>query len=123
MKQSKVLPRHKPMPARKATTFRLDPAVQEELVLISKVLNAPMNRLVNDAVRAFVHERTGEVVSSMEKTLQLLKARKTRDPEFKDAIAAFVDSEAKLAKKDPAQGKAKSKRGRAQVKARTLVNG
>lgn len=123
MKQSKALPRHKTVSARKATTFRLDPAVQEELVLISKVLNAPMNRLVNEAVRAFVHERTNEVVTSMEKTLQLLKARKARDPGFKDTIDAFVDSEAKLAKDDPAQGKARSKRGRTQVKSRTLVNG
>ncbi|MEO8006098.1 MAG: hypothetical protein ABI771_14385 [Betaproteobacteria bacterium] len=123
MKQLKAAPRRKAAPVRRATTLRLDPGVQEDLVLISKVLKAPLNRLVNEAVRAFVHQRTGEVVASMEKTLQLLKARKARDPEFKDAVTAFVDGEARLAKKDPAEGKVKQKRGRTQVKVRDLLNG
>src|SRR5438034_7956980 len=110
MKQQHVRPR------RKATTFRLEPDVQEGLVLIGKVLNVPLNRLVNEAVREFVRKRTTEVAINMEKTLKLLKARTAKDRDFERAIAEFADSEASYAKKDPAEGKVEQKRGPVQTR-------
>jgi hypothetical protein len=110
-------------PPRKATTFRLEPSVQEGLALIAKVLRVPLNRLVNEAVQAYVRQRTTEVATNMEETLKLLKARRAKDPEFERAIAEFVDSEASYAKKDPAEGNVKQKRGPVQTRVHGLLNG
>ena len=108
---------------RKPTTFRLEPNVQEKLVLIAKVLRVPLNRLVNEAVHAFVRKRTTEVVTNMEETLKLLKAKRAKDPEFEQAIAEFADSEARYAKQDPAEGKVEQKRGPVQTRVHKLLNG
>jgi predicted transcriptional regulator len=123
MKQQNFRSVRKTTTSRKATTFRLDPSVQQGLVVISKVLKVPLNRLVNEAVQAFVHKRTTEVAMSMEKTLQLLKATRAKDPEFERAMAEFVDSEARYAKEDPAEGEVKQKRGRMQTRVHELLNG
>lgn len=108
---------------RKATTFRLEPDVQEGLALIAKVLGVPLNRLVNEAVEVFVQKRTAEVAANMEDTLKLLKARKAEDPKFERAIADFADSEARYAKHDPAEGAVEQKRGPMQAKVHRLLNG
>lgn len=108
---------------RKATTFRLEPDVQEGLVLIGKVLRVPLNRLVNEAVQAFVRKRTNEVAMNMEETLRLLKAKTAEDPDFEGAIGEFADSEASHAKADPAEGKAEEKRGPVQSRVQQLLNG
>lgn len=108
---------------RKATTFRLDPNVQEGLRLIAEVLKVPLNRLVNEAVRAFVSKRTTEVATNMEETLKLLKAGRAKDPEFERAIAEFAVSEASYAKEDPAEGEVEQKRGPMQEKVHKLLNG
>jgi predicted DNA-binding protein len=91
-------------PPRKATTFRLEPNVQERLVLLGKVLGVPVNRLVNEAVQVFVSKRTTEVATNMEETLKLLKARRAKDPEFERAIVEFADGEASHAMENPAEG-------------------
>ena len=67
----------------KPTTFRLEPDVQEGLVLLARLVEAPLNRLVNEAVRMFVRERTTEIATNMEETLKLLKARRAKDPELR----------------------------------------
>ena len=108
---------------RKATTFRLEPSVHEGLALIAKVLRVPLNRLVNEAVQAFVRQRTTEVATNMEETLKLLKARRAKDPEFERAIAEFVDSEASYAMEDPAEGQVEQKRGPVQTRVHGLLNG
>lgn len=108
---------------RKATTFRLEPNVQEELMLIGKVLKVPMNRLVNEAVQAYVRKRTTEVAMNMEETLKLLKATRAKDPGFERAIAEFADSEASNAKEDPAEGEVEQTRGPVQNRVRVLLNG
>lgn len=109
---------------RKATTFRLEPTVQENLALVGKVLGVSLNRLVNEAVRAYVRSRTTEVVLSMEETLKLLKARSIKDRNFERAIAEFADGEARYAKEDPAEGKeVEQKRGPVQSRVHDLLNG
>lgn len=108
---------------RKATTFRLDPDVQEGLALIGKVLSVPLNRLVNEAVKAYVHKRTTEVAMNMEETLKLLKQRTAKDPNYERAIAEFADDEATFAKQDPAEGEIEQNRGRMQTRIHELLNG
>jgi hypothetical protein len=46
-----------------------------------------------------------EEKKDLKKILKGLKKLRERDPEFKEAIKAFVDTEAKYGKDDPAEGK------------------
>jgi predicted transcriptional regulator len=90
--------------APKASTFRIDPIVQSALENLSRVLKRPMNQLVNEAVKDYVHRRSREVERNLESTLASLRAYRERDPEFEQAIAAFAKNEARYAKDDPAEG-------------------
>jgi len=98
---------------RKATTFRIDPAVQAHLSELSKVLGQPLNQLVNEAVRDFVFRRSQEVEADLEATLEKLRAYRESDPRFARAIADYVDAEASLGE-DPAEGVRASETGPAQ---------
>lgn len=91
--------------ARKATTVRIDPMVQDALENLSRVLKRPMNQLVNEAVKDFVDRRSREVEHDLEATLTSLRAYRKRDPHFTEAIAAFADAEARFGTDDPAEGK------------------
>jgi ABC-type transporter Mla subunit MlaD len=122
MKQQNVRTLRKATP-RKATTFRLEPNVQQRLVLIGKVLKVPLNRLVNEAVEVFVSKRTAEIATTMEQTLKLLKASRAEDPDFERAIAEFADSEANYAKADPAEGAVEPRRGPVQARVHKLLHG
>jgi predicted DNA-binding protein len=115
--------KHDPKIARKATTFRLEPKVQERLAAIGKVLKVPINRLVNEAVDAFVQKRTAGIVLDMEEVLKTLKSRFVEDPEFECAIVDFAASEARHGKTDPAEGKVEEKRGPVQARVHELLNG
>ncbi len=99
----------------KATTFRLDPPLQEGLVLLQAVLKKPLNRLVNEAVKGFIEKRTAEVESDLQQVLMRVKAYRRSDPKFEKAIAQFVDTEARLGSGDPAEGGAEASTGPAQV--------
>lgn len=90
---------------RKATTVRIDPLTQAALENLSRVLKRPMNQLVNEAVKDYVHRRSREVEHGLEATLAELRAYRQRDPHFKGAIAELVDAEARFGKEDPAEGK------------------
>ncbi len=107
---------------RKPTTFRLEPDVQEGLLLLARLVEAPLNRLVNEAVRMFVRKRTTEIATNMEETLKLLKARRAKDPNFERAISEFADSEASYAKEDPAEGEVEQKHGPMQTRVHDLLN-
>lgn len=107
---------------RKATTYRIDPAVQAGLSLLSKVLGKPQNQLVNEAVRDFVARRSREVELDLESTLESLRAYRKRDPRFEQAIADYVDAEASLGS-DPAEGKRAVSPGPAQTRILELLNG
>lgn len=107
---------------RKATTYRIDPAVQAGLTLLSKVLGRPQNQLVNEAVRDFVVRRSREVELDLEATLESLRVYRKSDPNFERAIADYVDAEASL-KEDPAEGQRTVDIGPAQARVLELLNG
>ena len=90
---------------RKATTFRLDPALQAGMAVLGQVLRKPLNRLVNEAVRGFIEKRSAEVEADLERTLERLKECREKDPRFESAIAQFVEAEASLGGDDPMEGR------------------
>jgi predicted transcriptional regulator len=108
--------------ARKATTYRIDPAVQAGLSTLSKVLGRPQNQLVNEAVRDFVARRVKQVEVDLEATLESLRAYRKSDPNFDRAIADYVDAEASL-QEDPAEGQGAVDVGPAQTRILDLLNG
>ncbi|HSS51456.1 MAG TPA: hypothetical protein VLX28_21135 [Thermoanaerobaculia bacterium] len=108
--------------ARKATTYRIDPAVQMGLSMLSRVLGRPQNQLVNEAVRDFIARRNREVEIDLEATLEALRAYRKSDPNFERAIADYVDAEATL-KEDPAEGQRAEDLGPAQKRVLELLNG
>lgn len=89
---------------RKATTVRLDPQLQEGLMLLQAVLEKPLNRMVNEAVRRFIETRTAEVESDLQQVLTRVRAYRRSDPNFGNAIAQFVSAETSLASNDPVEG-------------------
>jgi predicted transcriptional regulator len=99
----------------KATTFRLDPPLQEGLMRLQVILKQPLNRLVNEAVRGFIQKRTAEVESDLQQILTRVKVYRRSDPKFKKAIAQFVDAEARFGSDDPAEGRAEASAGPAQA--------
>ena len=107
---------------RKATTYRIDAAVQEGLSILSKVLGMPRNQLVNEAVRDFVARRSQEVEMDLEATLEKLRAYRKSDPRFERALADYVDAEASLkADQDPAEGR-RAEIGPAQTRILALLD-
>ncbi|MEA2691282.1 MAG: hypothetical protein QOJ16_669 [Acidobacteriota bacterium] len=108
--------------ARKATTYRIDPAVQAGLSTLSKVLGRPQNQLVNEAVRDFVARRVKQVEVDLEATLESLRAYRKSDPNFDRAIADYLDAEASL-QEDPAEGQRAVDVGPTQAKILDLLNG
>lgn len=88
----------------KATTYRLDPAVQESLLKLQRFLNVPQNRLVNEAVKVFVEQRTTQVVAAVEDLLTSVRQHRNADPNFDAAIANLVNAEANFAAEDTLEG-------------------
>jgi len=88
----------------KASTFRIEPTVQAGLENLSRVLKRPMNQLVNEAVKDYVSRRSKEAERDLESTLASLRAYRKRDPDFEEAVAAFVTAESRYGKEDPAEG-------------------
>jgi predicted transcriptional regulator len=112
-----------PKSQRKATTFRLDPAVQEGLLLLQAILKKPLNRLVNEALQGFIEKRVAEVESDLQRVLTRMRTYRRSDPKFEKAIAQFVDAEASLGSDDPAEGRTQRKAGPAQTMVQQLLRG
>jgi hypothetical protein len=72
---------------RKATTFRLDPRFQEGLTLLGEVRRVPLNRLVNEAVGAYLDAHAATIEVELEETLRRIKAYRQADPDFESAIS------------------------------------
>lgn len=87
---------------RKASTHRLEPDVQAGLDRLSKVLHRPKNKLMNEAVRRFLQERTVQLTQEMEAMIDSLKDYQRSDPDFERAIERFVNDEVTHA--DPLEG-------------------
>jgi predicted transcriptional regulator len=109
--------------SRKATTFRLDPAVQAGLVVLGQVLRTPLNRLVNEAVRGFIERRSAEVEADLERMLEHVRTCREKDPGFEKAIGQFVEAEARGGRSDAMEGRPRRATGPAQMKVRTLLRG
>jgi len=87
--------------ARAAFTLRIEAEERNALKNLSKVEGRPINQLLNEAIKAYLR-RKSQRERSLEATLKSLEAYRKRDPEYKRAIAAFVDAEASLS--DPVEG-------------------
>ena len=108
--------------ARKATIFRIEPVAMGGLKKLSAILNKPLNKLVNEAVREYVARRISEVEVDLASTLEDLRAYRKNDPNFERSIAEFVEAEAS-ATHDPAEGKVALEAGPAQEKVLKILNG
>ena len=87
-----------------ATTIRLEPKAQAALQNLSKVTKRPMNKLINEAITAFVGHRSRAVERELEAMVTSLRAYRDSDPDDEKAIAAFTKAE--LTHADPVEGKA-----------------
>jgi predicted transcriptional regulator len=112
-----------PSAQRKATTFRLDPPLQEGLVLLQAVLKKPLNRLVNEAVQGFIERRTADVEAELRQVLTRVQAYRRSDLKFEKAIAQFAVAEAGMGRDDPAEGRLQARPGPAQAMVQDLLRG
>jgi hypothetical protein len=76
-----------------ATTIRLEAKAQAALQNLSKVTKRPMNKLVNEAVTAFVKHRSLAVEQELESIVAALRSYRESDPDDEKAIAAFAKAE------------------------------
>jgi len=90
----------------RATTLRLDPELQRGLEMLREITKVPMNRLVNEAVDAYVKKRSPEVATGLGGMLSKLEAYRQKDPEFDLAIRQVADAEVGVIGTDPAEGQA-----------------
>ena len=89
--------------SKKATTFRIEPLAMEGLVKLSAILDKPLNKLANEAIREYVARRALSLERELETTLEDLRAYRKRDPNFEKSIGKFIEAELSV-KDDPAEG-------------------
>ncbi|HEV7880755.1 hypothetical protein [Bradyrhizobium sp.] len=65
---------------KKATTFRIEETTMSGLEKLSAILNKPLNKLANEAVREYVARRISEVEIDLASTLEDLRAYRKTDP-------------------------------------------
>jgi predicted DNA-binding protein len=108
---------------KKATTFRLNEDVQAGLDLISHLHHRPKNKLVNEAVAEYVARQAHETGQALADMLSRLGSHQYSDPNFEQAIDAFVEAEASCEKnEDPMEGSHHSSQGPITKKLRQLIN-
>lgn len=106
---------------RVATTFRIDPVVKDGLSKLSTLRGRSLNSLANEAIREFVARRTLEAESELEASLEDLRAYRKSDPDFAQAIAAFVEAEITV-EPDPAEGRVVEQAGPAESAVLNVLN-
>ena len=84
--------------ARTALTLQIDKPERDALRRLSKVEGRPINQLVIEAIRSYL----GQKNRSLEAHLKALRKYRRKDPKFRRAIAAFVETE--VSQKDPLEG-------------------
>lgn len=87
--------------ARTALTLRIDTPERDALKSLSKVEGRPINQLLIEAIRSYLGQR-GRRERTLEANLKTLREYRRKDPGFKRAIAAFVESD--TSQKDPLEG-------------------
>lgn len=88
--------------ARVAYTLRIDEKERAALENLSKIKGRPVNKLLNEAIKSYLHQKSRSE-STLENTLARLKAYRKEDPDFNRATMAFIKAEASL--EDPIEGK------------------
>ena len=84
-----------------AFTLRLPTHERQALENLSRVEGRPMNQILNDAIKAYLHRQSdGERI--LEESLQKLRVYRERDPDYKEAIATVATAEAAFP--DPLEG-------------------
>lgn len=86
---------------RTAFTLRIDAEERNALKNLSKIERRPINQLLIEAIKNYLGQK-GREERSLEASLSSLRDYRKRDPRFRQAIAAFVETEASL--KDPLEG-------------------
>lgn len=104
---------------RKAFTLRLDEKLYSALSVLSGVVHRSMNELIGEAVSKYVKQESEAAAVDLEETLEKLRAYQAKDPEHKDAWAAFAKAEAEYA--DPLEGEVFIEEGSVQGQIRTLL--
>ena len=110
-------------PPRRATTYRLNPHLQQGLALLGKVRQVSANQMVNEAVGEYLDARTVAVTADLEETLRRVRAYRETDPNFESAIAKFAESEARHGARDPVEGTEDREARPAQRMVRQLIRG
>jgi hypothetical protein len=110
------------MAAKKATTFRIEETTMVGLEKLSAILNKPLNKLANEAVREYVARRISEVEIDLASILEDLRAYRKADPDFERSMAEFIKAEAS-ATHDPVEGRVVSEIGPAQQRMSKLLHG
>lgn len=111
------------LPQRRATTYRLNPHLQQGLALLGKVRQVSANQMVNEAVGEYLDARTAAVTADLEETLRRVRAYRETDPNFESAIAKFAQSEARHGADDPVEGTEDREARPAQRMVRQLIRG
>lgn len=104
---------------RKTLTLRLPPKLYNALSTLSGVAHRSMNDLISEAVQRFVITESEAQARDMEKTLERLRAYRESDPDFKKALAEFVEAEVKY--DDPLEGQPYDVKGPVRTKVEALL--
>lgn len=86
---------------RVAYTLRIDEKERAALENLSKIKGQPVNKLLNEAIKNYLHQKSSRE-SALEDTLARLEAYRKEDPDFNRAALAFIEAEASL--EDPIEG-------------------
>lgn len=113
-------------------TLRIDDDLQEGLIDLSEMLNRPVDRLLNEAVKEYMARVEGELKGDLSKALEDLRSLRKIDAGFRRAQRAFVEAEVSSSV-DPAEARvlgnpahepaSRSAIGPAQKKIINLLNG
>ncbi len=87
--------------ARVPFTLRIEREERIALEHLSKVVGRPINQLLNDAIKSYLHQQS-PMERSLEANLEQLRTYRKHDPWFQRAIAQFVEAEVSAG--DPVEG-------------------
>ena len=104
---------------RKTLTLRLPAKLYNALSTLSGVAHRSMNDLISEAVQRFVITESEAQARDMEKTLERLRAYRESDPDFKKALAEFVEAEVRY--DDPLEGEPYDVKGPVRTRVETLL--
>jgi len=82
-------------------TLRIDEKERSALENLSKIEGRPINKLLNEAIKSYLQQKSRRE-SALEETLARLEEYRKQDPEYRRAFDAFIEAEATL--DDPAEG-------------------